>query len=294
MNPIVQAVRWFNVASPWHQWKPSLAKRVTPMLQLPALPAVYDGVQGDLRMKLDLQSQFERWIYLNIYEIVTLRLVRRLLRPGDAFVDAGANLGLVTLLASRCVGEAGVVYAFEPWPPTLSRLEENLALNPTGNVQLIRKGCWHEATKVDLHEFADGHIGETSMGQLAHKQVGRTLQIQTTRIDDEVPVDRRVRMIKLDIEGAEWGALRGAERVLFAPPPQDRPHIVIELNPKVCKGFDHHPSQVVDWLLQKTPGYRMHVIKSRRSIPITRDRLDAMWQENPQRTYNVWFQSPGR
>src|SRR5262245_60648982 len=66
---------------------------------------------------------------LGLHEIKTVRLVSRLLRPGMAFVDAGAHLGFYTLLAARAVGRLGRVFAFEPVASTFDLLVRNIAVN---------------------------------------------------------------------------------------------------------------------------------------------------------------------
>src|SRR5437588_2675306 len=59
-----------------------------------------------------------------------------LLRTGDAFVDGGAHIGYLTLLASSCVGPSGSVHAFEPVPATHGALARNVARNRATNVRL--------------------------------------------------------------------------------------------------------------------------------------------------------------
>jgi FkbM family methyltransferase len=57
-------------------------------------------------------------------------------RPGDVFVDVGANAGHYALLASRFVGSRGIVIAFEPSPVIRERLARNVALNRLSNVTI--------------------------------------------------------------------------------------------------------------------------------------------------------------
>jgi len=289
MNALVQMVRRMNYTLPWNQPKHSLTKRIDPLIDLGSGVQVYDGIQGDLRMKLDLSSFYERWIYLNTYDIVTVQLLRKLLRPGDVYVDAGANLGLLTLVASRAVGASGKVFAFEPMPVTLERLRENLELSHAPNVQVIPKGCWDEGGEASLHEFEDSHHGEPSMGKLDGKSVRNSVTIETVRIDREVQAP--VRLIKADIEGAEWGALRGATSLLES---EQVPHLVLELNAKTSSAFGYHPMEMVDWLMKFPCGYRMHLLKSKRRHPVTRDRLEGLFKKEPRKLRNVWLEPTAR
>ena len=63
----------------------------------------------------------------------------RVVKPGDTFVDVGANAGYYTIIGSRLVGEKGKVYAFEPEPAMFALLEKNVRLNGLTNVVLERK-----------------------------------------------------------------------------------------------------------------------------------------------------------
>jgi FkbM family methyltransferase len=282
---LVQLVRWFNRASPWHQPKPSLAKRVAGRLPDGAGPAVYENIQGCLRMELDLANYFEQWIYLNVYDVVTVELIRKLLPYGGTYVDAGANVGFFVLLAAERVGPRGKVFAFEPAPRALRRLRANLALNETSHVELIEKGVWSEPGEATLYDFADGSFNEGSLGARPDKQVGEQITIATTRIDDHV--DRPVDVFKIDVEGAEREALKGATRTLFGDHPT---HILIELNRKTCEAFGYEPIELLDWILTEGPRYRLHLLKSKRRRPTTRDELAELIDREPRKLRNVWLQ----
>src|SRR5690606_6625977 len=68
-----------------------------------------------LRIDPATDRGMERSIYLTgTYEQGTLFVMRQILRPGDVFVDVGANIGWMTLYAVQCVGKGGKVFAFEP------------------------------------------------------------------------------------------------------------------------------------------------------------------------------------
>src|SRR5690606_2486426 len=59
------------------------------------------------------------------WEALESRVLRAALAPGDAVLDAGANIGYFTLLAARAVGVTGRVYAFEPEPDNHALLAAN-------------------------------------------------------------------------------------------------------------------------------------------------------------------------
>ena len=103
--------------------------------------AVMTSVFG-FRMRLDPMEYVEADILFvpQIYDRRELNHLRRVLRPGDVFVDLGANVGLYALVASRLVGATGRVYAVDADLYSIERLTEHVALNGLSNVVAIHAG----------------------------------------------------------------------------------------------------------------------------------------------------------
>jgi FkbM family methyltransferase len=285
MSLIVDAARWFNYRFPAHQIKPSLAKRVRGLLDTTRGRANYAGIQGALRMGLDLAVPHERDIYLNVSNMAMASAFRKILRPGDVAVDGGANLGYLSLIAWQCVEKRGKVYAFEPQPSTRKLLAHNITLNGADNIEIIPQALWHEAGTAQLFDFAGSDHDLPSLGKRPDMPVANENVVETVRMDDVVR--EPVRLYKLDIEGAEWHAMRGSERILFSDPP---PHVIIELNPRTCESFGHHPLQVLDWFLERAPKRRLFLIKRRRWVRVQRRDLEELFERRPNGAHNVWFE----
>ena len=285
MSLLIQAARWFNFHFPWHQLKPSIAKRMAPRLDRSLGPIVYDGIQGSLRMRLDVANPLERDIYLNVSNMAIVSLFRKLLRPGDVVIDGGANLGYLSLVAWQCVGSKGKVYTFEPLPATFERLSENLRLNLAESIIPFRNALWSEVGMATLYDFEDSGHDLPSLGKRPDKKVGREIPVETRRLDEVVA--EPVKLYKLDIEGAEWSAMKGSERILFSNPP---PHVLIELTPRNCEAFGYHPLQALDWFLQHTGRRRLHLVRRRRIVRVERDNLVELFQRLPKKAHNVWFE----
>src|SRR3954465_407097 len=98
---------------------------------------VYDTPDG-FSIDLDISDYPDICMAYGLYELDTARLIKRLLKPGDHFVDCGANIGYFTLMAARCVGPSGNIDAFEPQAANFERLSANLRRN-------------HLADRVRLH-----------------------------------------------------------------------------------------------------------------------------------------------
>jgi FkbM family methyltransferase len=157
-----------------------------------------------------------RWIagsstngcWLGTYERHMHRLFCAHIRLGATVFDVGANAGFFTLLASKLVGDSGRIYAFEPLPRNLDFLERHIRLNELANVHVEALAI--AATSGEAHFRIAQHA---SMGGLSE---GGDLRVVTASLDDLIASGRATRpdFIKMDIEGAESDALRGANELL--------------------------------------------------------------------------------
>ena len=151
-----------------------------------------------------------------------LRLLSRLLRPGDVFVDCGANIGLFTVWGAELVGSRGTVIACEPVPDTFRRLEENCALNDiVDRVRLVNRAVAAEdglevRLAGDAHNVMSIAASSEIVGQLA----------TTITIDRVVEGSLEVAGLKVDVEGYELATLRGGEETIA----RSKPWILIEFN----------------------------------------------------------------
>src|SRR5438876_11187265 len=93
-------------------------------------------------MRVSLESWAERqtWFLGRYYELDTQAFIMACIRPGDTFVDVGGNIGMITLLGSRLVGERGRVHTFEPNPREADRIRRTLEEYGIGRVTLDRVG----------------------------------------------------------------------------------------------------------------------------------------------------------
>jgi len=143
----------------------------------------------------------------------------RAVRPGDTVVDAGANIGLFTMLLSRLVGPTGFVHAFEPHPDTAGRLDRNVALNKATNVLVHETALW-DANR-DLTLYTCFEPGLASLRPYDGWTGSRTVRAE--RLDRIIP--DAPRLIKMDIEGSELTALKGCDKWLAKVP-----YVVCELS----------------------------------------------------------------
>ena len=243
----VQALRRYTFHSPLRRGKLRLAQvgmRYAADLPGERLVPTVDG----RRLYADLSTGMSDLIYfLGEYERAVTRVVRSIVRPGDVCLDIGANMGWYTTLLHELAGPSGEVHAFEPVPAIFAALDRNVALlDQRTNVHLRNLALGDSPGAVPIHLFAglpNGHASMSDMGRDDAETVEVALITLDSYLDaeDVAPVD----VVKMDIEGAELGCLRGAER-LFA---QDDPPIwVIEMALATTRGFGYLPEDLVQFL----------------------------------------------
>lgn len=141
-------------------------------------------------------------------------------KPGDVFVDVGANIGYYTLLASTLVGSTGRVIAVEASPSICQRLRRNVEINGGANVSIHNVAASDRQGSVKLFKGPPGNPAETTTAESAGFEL--ECEVPAERLDALLaPADfRRARILKLDIEGAEYGALRGLTGLLPSSHPE--------------------------------------------------------------------------
>lgn len=224
----------------------------------------------------DLSIAYDRSVYLGKEEVRELRLLSRLLRPGDVFVDCGANIGLFTVCGAELVGSRGTVIACEPVPATFRRLEANCALNDISDrVRLVNNalaaepglevtlaGAAHNVMSIDARPDAVGEL------------------VKTVTIDGLLEGSSSVAGLKVDVEGYELAALRGGEQTIA----RSSPWIVIEFNSELIGVHELGSWDVHAFLAAR--GYRAY--RPRAILAGDRTALADSWC-NPQPHVNLFY-----
>jgi FkbM family methyltransferase len=167
--------------------------------------------------------------YGNYFEGSVVEFVKRHARPGTTVIDVGANFGQMTVEWSKAVGETGEVHSIEASDYVVYYLQKTMALNDhCKNVTVYHNSCW-ETSGEKIRMLASG--GQYSgMGVLAHEgdpREGNSLWFESTTIaidDLNYLLTKPVSVIKIDVQGADLFALRGARKTLL----RDRPIVIFE------------------------------------------------------------------
>lgn len=196
---------------------------------------------------------YEQIYRLGEYEPEVTQAIRDLLRPGDFAVDLGANHGWYTVVMAHAVRMTGQVWAVEPGAAMIASLRVNLELNPDLPVAIHNVAVADAAGEVLLHHFSGLPHGHASTRTLGRDDFD-TEPVPCLPLDDLLAeAVRRPTLIKMDVEGSELVALRGAAAVLEAK----RSMWIVEVNHQTSAAFGYAPPELLDRFCTDYAVYRM-------------------------------------
>jgi FkbM family methyltransferase len=178
---------------------------------------VVRGKWHGLLMELDLSDPMERFTYFlgRYYDAHTQLFMRKYLKRGDNFVDVGANIGMISLLASYLVGENGTVRSFEPNPACADRIEALVRLNDLHNLTLIRKAIADAPGRLELK--VPSHTGMGTLVEIPTDLADAyrdSYFVEVVRGDEVLAGDTPIQMMKVDVEGFECKVLAGCAETI--------------------------------------------------------------------------------
>jgi FkbM family methyltransferase len=193
-------------------------------LDMVVMTEMSDGTQ----LSFNLRDRQAMRIASGIHELAIQEGIRRVIseNPRVNCVDAGAHIGLYSILMAKAVGPKAKVYAFEPFPSTWQLLIRNIRQNGLADTVIpINAACHRAKARGRIFERDHQDLGEAYVETDATHAGGE--EIDLVAVDEVVPADVRVGFIKMDIEGSEPAAIAGMQRILN----NDRPIIFTEFNP---------------------------------------------------------------
>jgi len=223
---------------------------------------LFKGVNKRVRYRKNilLDLQIEDWIQQNLYflheyEEKELRFIEAFLKPGDGFVDIGANIGLFSLVASQTVGTEGKVYAFEPFEKNYQSLVHHIKVNQLTNVIAEQKAVADKEGSLQLYlNETEKNLGSVSA---FNNPFTASETVMSTSLDAYFNAkDLKIALIKMDIEGGEYLALKGMEQLLKL----QKPAILIEINPEILQHTPFDQNDVESFLI--SAGYKKFFISS--------------------------------
>ncbi|NPV00481.1 MAG: FkbM family methyltransferase [Brevinematales bacterium] len=188
-------------------------------------------------------------------DAIISNLLNETLDPGSVAMDWGGHYGLVSVYMAKKVGPAGKVIAFEADPKNYGILKRNLELNGVDNVRAVDKGIFDATGWLEFYS-GGGYTSSFQKTDYVEKDKNRfaVARIPVTTLDDmaeELHLNR-INLIKIDIEGSELPALKGAEKTLR----RCKPALLIETHVVDGKGT---ADDVIGFL--RTVGYEKIIVE---------------------------------
>lgn len=193
-------------------------------------PVVVRGHSFSLYLNPYLNGGVDEVIYESgTWEPEITELIEKYLPLGGTFVDIGANIGFHSLFAAGVAGPAGVVVAFEPLPRLQEQTRRSIAQNKFTKVR-IEPVALGVASGTALLSLVEENVGASSLQNVAADRAVRdSVSVLVRTLDSYQDTFSRLDLVKIDIEGSEFEALRGGEVLLR----NYKPVIILEFSPHV-------------------------------------------------------------
>lgn len=195
------------------------------------LSMVAESLYG-FELALEQTDIIAAMVYLfGVWEPDLSRYFVERLQPGDSVLDLGANIGYFTFLAASEVGPTGTVIAVEASPTIHAMLRRNIARNPAlaRSIQTVNKAVVAESGPVHIYRGPDGMTGLTTT--LKSRAFELETEVEGSTLDELIsaPARQRLRLVKIDVEGAEYTILPSLRTFLESCPASTE--FIIELTP---------------------------------------------------------------
>jgi FkbM family methyltransferase len=163
----------------------------------------------------------------------TRRLIQRFLKPGDTFVDIGANIGMLTLAAARAMEGKGRIFAFEPFEKTARMLERSVWMNGFSPVVNVYHAAVSNRTG-QQHLHLGSTSGHHSLYDLSSfpEQSQKTVEVSLVTVDSIKIAGPGIDLMKIDAEGAELDIIEGSLATIAANPHMA---LIVEFGPSHLK-----------------------------------------------------------
>jgi len=162
--------------------------------------------------------------------------VRDHLRPGDVCLDVGANIGVMTFLASSIVGADGLVVAVEANPENVQVVYRTIHMIGASNVMVLPVAASDRRSVFSLKGRSNTHLVPAR-----EAATGGGLFVQSVPLDDLLAGLPRLNFVKMDIEGHEPPALQGIARLLA----RHKPGLLVEFNPECLSVQNQDPHELL-------------------------------------------------
>ncbi|MEV7193975.1 FkbM family methyltransferase [Streptomyces sp. NPDC093510] len=221
------------------------AKFLNPHLRENPRRRVVEAMFG-ARFAVDTQDLIQRYIYLyGAWEPHMMRWLATRLGPGDVFVDVGANIGFLSVYGSRLVGRTGRVVSIEASPVFHERVLRHAGLNRCDNIRAVNAAVSDSHKTLTFVLASSRNMGANSIVPW-DGPAESTFETQACPLPELLETDEiaRARVIKIDVEGAEGGVVRGLAPMLGELRPDAE--ITVEVTPERMEQLGDSVDELLD------------------------------------------------
>ena len=170
-------------------------------------------------------------------------------KPGGVVLDIGAHIGLFAVIASETTGDNGKVFAFEPSPSTTEFLKKTITINKKNNViEAIQQAMSNEVGKITFFVSDNKIDNSNSLVSYKNDRKLKGIEVDVNTIDNFVASKKlnAVNFIKIDVEGAEYDALRGGIDTFI----NKKPACILAIHPIPIKAKGDKLEDIYDYILK--------------------------------------------
>lgn len=189
-----------------------------------------------------------RILIFNEYEPELIKVLKTLLKEGDNIMDIGANIGYISLVAAQLIKGNGHVFSFEPSPEMYDKLKTNILENHTSNITAFPFAI---SNHIGDAQFFINNTGNSGMSSFRQDNSVSPIKVNAITIDSILQKLPKIRLLKIDIEGAEFKAISGMKSFIQ----RDRPTIIIEFTDQFLQQMDSSSSDLFQLL--ENHGYHL-------------------------------------
>ncbi len=207
-------------------------------------------------------------MYCGSFDYEIKRLLLKYLKPGDTFIDVGANVGYFSAVAATKVGSDGQIHAFEPVPGFFQSVQQIKELNPQYQIVLNQCALGDSPSKTKIYENKENMGGHSILKEFVGDLIEQEHEIDVIRLDDYIEEKglADISLIKIDTEGYEYPVLLGMQR--YFEKTSQRPKIIAEISPKSFAMLGYKLEEFEEYV--KRYSYRIYAICGCHTIDITK------------------------